>query len=86
MGCFHGQAIGDCLACDIGEAFTQGDAANVAPRLVQNASALLEERDALRSVWARFRYRIESLSGTESMTKLHILDAMLDAEIEEDGS
>lgn len=45
MGCFHGQAIGDCLACDIDEAMREADPSVVAARLINNAASILEQRD-----------------------------------------
>jgi hypothetical protein len=47
MGCFHGQAIGDCLACDIDDTMRDVDPGASRDRLTVKATALIAERDAL---------------------------------------
>ena len=49
MACFHGQAVGDCLACDIDDAMREVDPAVHATSLVQKAAALVEENQRLRA-------------------------------------
>jgi hypothetical protein len=65
MGCFHGQAIGDCLACDIDEAMREVDPAVVAARLIQNATALLKENRDLREKVAEYENALSGALGTD---------------------
>lgn len=51
MGCYHGQAIGDCVACELLET---GGIAPESPVLAK-VVALLEDRDTLRTELAELQ-------------------------------
>jgi hypothetical protein len=53
MGCAHGQAIGDCLACEIDDAMRDVDPGASRDRLVAKAVSLL---DALQAA-TRFTFK-----------------------------
>ena len=60
MGCYHGQAIGDCLACDIDDAMRDVDPGASRDALVAKAVALIEAvraRDALIESAVRFCFK-----------------------------